>query len=174
MCVYHSTCVPVTSLIRMICKKWKPDKILITCNSTFPLVPQHTAEWWVVQCLLGRYLAGYGRTRHQGHDRAEESGERDIIHTSHTLPRDRGGGHQDREDESELILYGITLPLVFSFSPNIGWPGRGYGTLQEQRGIWVSPPYSNKFLFDIFICLNKFFYSHLIFNITRYLKIIYA
>ena len=42
--------------------------------------------------MLARYLAGYGRTRHQGHDRAEESGERDIIHTSHTLPRDRGGG----------------------------------------------------------------------------------
>ena len=41
--------------------------------------------------MLARYLAGYGRTRHQGHDRAEESGERDIIHTSHTLPRDRGG-----------------------------------------------------------------------------------
>ena len=27
------------------------------------------------------------------------------------------GGHQEREDESELILYGITLPLIFSFSP---------------------------------------------------------
>ena len=89
----------------------------------------------MVQCLLGRYLAGYGRTRYQGHDRAEESGERDIIHTSHTLPRDRGGGHQDREDESELILYGITLPLIFSFSPPLLLilVGQGEGTEMNNR-----------------------------------------
>ena len=78
--------------------------------------------------ILARYLAGFGRTRHQGHDRLEARVGRGTSYTPVILyPGTGEGGHQEGEDESELILDGITLPLIFSsFSSNIGWPGRWY------------------------------------------------